>query len=193
MSAELIFRDIRYALNERVKALDDRTYAIQDQLGIGGNGVVHECVDEADGSLYAIKFLTNHWEAARRERFLREQNLMATLAMGNHDHLIRFKTAGTVPTTYFNKSKKQCVVSLPFVVMEKARCSLKQLIKDQSVAIPAEVYMAQFRGLVNALAHLHKHAVHRDIKPANILVVGERWVISDFGLCSIMKVMTGRS
>ena len=46
----------------------------------------------------------------------------------------------------------------------------------------------QFRGLAGALASLHDHAVHRDIKPENILVVGERWLLSDYGLCTFVDV-----
>ena len=33
---------------------------------------------------------------------------------------------------------------------------------------------------------MHKIAIHRDLKLENILIVGDRWVIGDFGLCSFL-------
>ena len=45
------------------------------------------------------------------------------------------------------------------------------------------VYAPQFRGLCEALAVLHKFAIHRDIKPENILIKGDTWILTDFGLC----------
>lgn len=51
--------------------------------------------------------------------------------------------------------------------------------------IPTAIYLQQFIGLANALVKINKKAIHRDIKPENILVVGDTWVISDFGLCDL--------
>ena len=53
--------------------------------------------------------------------------------------------------------------------------------------ISYEQYAGQFRGLAGALADIHKLAVHRDIKPENILIVGERWLLSDYGLCTFVN------
>lgn len=50
-----------------------------------------------------------------------------------------------------------------------------------------EEYAPQFRGLCEALEVLHQFAIHRDIKPENILIKGETWVLSDFGLCSFLS------
>jgi len=33
---------------------------------------------------------------------------------------------------------------------------------------------------------LHQYAIHRDIKPNNILIIGERWLLSDYGLCAFL-------
>jgi serine/threonine protein kinase len=73
---------------------------------------------------------------------------------------------------------------LPFIVMELAERNLSQLMVERKTAFPYEDYAAQFRGLSGALAALHEKAIHRDIKPENILISGDRWLLSDYGLCT---------
>ena len=34
---------------------------------------------------------------------------------------------------------------------------------------------------------IHQFSIHRDIKPENILIKGETWVLSDFGLCEFLN------
>ena len=70
--------------------------------------------------------------------------------------------------------------------MELADCNLQDVIREEG-ALNYERYAGQFRGLAGALASLHEHAVHRDIKPENILIVGERWLLSDYGLCTFVN------
>lgn len=50
---------------------------------------------------------------------------------------------------------------------------------------PAE-YLGQFVGLTKALVKINATALHRDIKPENVLVMGDTWLISDFGLCDVL-------
>ena len=71
--------------------------------------------------------------------------------------------------------------------MELAHRNLTQFMNSVPRPLSYEVYAGQFRGLATALAALHNHAVHRDIKPENILVVGDRWLLSDYGLCSFVS------
>jgi len=81
--------------------------------------------------------------------------------------------------------KKGRTVSIPFIVMDRADTTLASLLRA-GTQVGSEEYLAQFRGLCEALGVLHEHAVHRDIKPSNILIVGDRWVLSDYGLCSFL-------
>ncbi len=80
------------------------------------------------------------------------------------------------------KDKSGRHVDVHFVIMEKADENLISYLKSHDT-IGYETYAAQFRSLCEALESLHQHAIHRDIKPENILVRGETWVLSDFGLC----------
>lgn len=71
--------------------------------------------------------------------------------------------------------------------MELADCNLQEVIHKEEGPLTYERYAGQFRGLAGALATLHSKAVHRDIKPENILVAGERWLLSDYGLCTFVS------
>lgn len=183
MWSEIVFQKYSFKVPSRLHGADGNFYAVQDQIGIGGNAVVCECANERDGTTYAIKFLTNRRDSVGPQRFQLETNLLENLCPMRHDHLIRFVTRGTANGSCNDKNRKAQKIDIPFVVMERANGSLFDFIKENPNPIAPEIYIAQFRGLVSGLVLLHRHAIHRDIKPENILVVGERWVISDFGLC----------
>ena len=184
MFFQLISDRNNLAVAQRIVGLNSRAYSIQEQLGEGGNAIVCECADEADGAVYAVKFLTNSSGSSRKERFELEVALLEELSKLNHDHLIRFVTSGVCDGEFVDRFKKKHSVKVSFVIMERATCSLREFIRNSPELITQEIYAAQFRGLVSALERLHQLAIHRDIKPDNILVVGERWVISDLGLCA---------
>lgn len=176
----------------KVKASNGRSYSVEEQIASGGNAVVCECADEIDGSVYAIKFLTMPKDFSRLPRFQLETRLIQKLTEAQHDHLVKYVGSGEVAGLVYDPRRRQNIpTSMPFFIMERASMSLRQLVVDSSDPIAPEIYFAQFRGLVAALGILHQHAIHRDIKPENILVVGERWAISDFGLCAPLEVEEG--
>ncbi len=170
-----------HSISETLKTNSGRQYEITDRISAGGNGVVHKCIDSITGEEYAIKFQLQHF-GNRVQRFLREQKLLETL---QHEHLVAYKDCGEVDATVFHKGRKN-KDKVPYLIMELAENSLFGQIKDKKINISSEIYFAQFRGLSKALSELHKHAIHRDIKPDNILVSGDRWLLSDYGLCSFL-------
>jgi eukaryotic-like serine/threonine-protein kinase len=162
------------------------TYEIGQRIGRGGNGIVHGCIDCRSGEELAIKFQLQ-LNGQRRLRFEREIDL---LQRASHEHLIKFFDNGVIlakscSVEYDDTKLARRVhgdIEIPFVVMEIAECNLTNVCK---VAKPKqEMYLGQFRGLAHGLGVLHRHAIHRDLKPSNILVVGDKWVISDYGLCT---------
>lgn len=166
-----------YEIGEDI-ATNINMYRIGDRLGIGGNAAVYECID-SKGNEYAIKFLLNFGRKIE-QRFNRETALLKQLS---HPHIIKYIDMGTLSA--LNIKNKQSV-TIHFIIMEKAEKTLVEFISEQSQKIDYEIYAPQFRGLSEALLYLHEYAIHRDIKPENILVKGEKWLISDFGLCSLL-------
>lgn len=168
-----------YFDGEEVIANSGHSYEISDRLGAGGNGVVYECIDQ-NGILYAVKFLL-HFTEKSKKRFRQEILLMQRL---NHPHIIRYIDDGSIKLRENKRSNQE--QSALFVIMEKADLNLKDLL-SQTSKIPYDIYAPQFRGLCEALMEIHQFAIHRDIKPENVLVKGETWVLSDFGLCEFLN------
>lgn len=162
--------------DEEIISVSGRSYEIQDRIGAGGNGAVYECLDTA-GRTFAVKFLLSMSNKMIR-RFDQEISLLKKL---DHPHIIRYIDSGVAKM----KDKSGRHVDVHFVIMEKADENLISYLKSHDT-IGYETYAAQFRGLCEALESLHQHAIHRDIKPENILVRGETWVLSDFGLCEFL-------
>lgn len=169
---------IFYNINTMIET-EKNSYQITERLGAGGNGVVYECLD-FEGESYAIKIQLNISPVAVK-RFKQEIKLMKSI---NHPNLIRYIDSGDISAYKLQKDKK-IEVTLPFLIMEKAEENLRNYIAEGNRPTYSE-YITQFMGLSEALAKVHKEAIHRDIKLENILVIGDRWVLSDFGLCSFI-------
>ena len=162
-----------YAIDNPIIGGDGRSYELGEWIARGGNATVFRCKERSSGNELAIKFLML---PGRRiaERFSREGELLAKLS---HNHIVKYRTAGKVRP----HSDRRRVI--PFIIMEIAERNLLTEMQESECSIPTEVFLGQFRGLAQGLELLHQHAVHRDIKPENILVSGDRWLLSDYGLC----------
>lgn len=168
-----------FNLKSEIRAEDGHYYDLENWIGRGGNAAVFRGRQRATGEECAIKFLM-HTGRRNAKRFLREVRLLKVM---RGDHITSYHGTGRV-TVRHNKSSRDN--QLPFIAMELADCNLQDVMREEG-ALDYDRYAGQFRGLAGALAALHEHAVHRDIKPENILIVGERWLLSDYGLCTLVN------
>lgn len=186
MKRQIYFDNIElnkgYVLNLESEILseDETRFELGEWIGRGGNASVFSCTNMVSGEEFAIKFLINRSET-NLNRFNKEIELLKNL---KSEHIAKYKGSGKICT--FNPKKKENV-DLPFLIMDLADCNLQESMK-MGVSLRPEHYIGQFRGLAQALALLHEKAVHRDIKPENILISGDRWLLSDYGLCTYVNV-----
>jgi len=178
-----------YSVPENLKADDGHDYIVGDHINSGGNAVVHVCYDRASGDSYAVKFQVE-LRNRRRERFDREITLLREL---DDPHIIPFVASGEVRGTKMAKQNSPRgrhlrhttrVDDIPFVILPLASASLAEHARYPN-KISNATYLGQFIGLARALEKINSKALHRDIKPENILILGETWAISDFGLCDL--------
>lgn len=190
---ELIRHRTCYTIPGIVRAGNGREYDVGELINAGGNAVVHECFDRLSGTDYAIKFQVE-LRGRRPLRFAQEVGLLRSF---KDPHIIGYVSDGTVPGVRQQtpsrgggrgahaQGKPPRKEQIPFVVLQRASNSLSELVKGRSRVPPAE-YLGQFIGLTRALVKINERALHRDIKPENVLVMGNTWMISDFGLCDVL-------
>ncbi len=154
-----------------------REYEVAERRASGGNAVVHECIERISGQRWAAKF--HLAEGSRRlTRFRQEVSLLRALV---HDQLMSCSGSGSVAAVTGAKH-----TTIEFAILPLARDNLRDAILKGAMRPRPEEYVAQFKGLAEALGVLHARAIHRDIKPENVLVMGETWLLSDLGLCRMI-------
>ena len=178
----LLERDLAHVANEVLGAESSRPagpeqfgpYRILKELGEGGMGVVYLAERKDLGNLVAIKILRDAWvSAARRERFLSEQRMLAGL---NHPSIARLYDADTLPD------------GTPWFVMEYVEgAPLTEYCRQRRLSIRERIEL--LRSVSDAVEYAHQHAViHRDLKPSNILVKSDGSVrLLDFGIAKQLR------
>ena len=134
------------------------------RLGEGGNGEVWLC---RDGEVeVAVKVLTN-LRGKRYARFRSEVGVLESLR----------DSVGIVPILDSHLPGQPTGAEPAWYAMPKCG-SWRSLV----AASPRETVEA-FADLASSLVSLHaKQVYHRDLKLANILLCGDQWCLSDFGL-----------
>jgi eukaryotic-like serine/threonine-protein kinase len=184
---QYIFFDPKQQESYKLQAPILTTEGLQVELtewkGRGGNASVFSCVDVSTGEELAIKFLMKMSQKSE-QRFDREALLMREL---QSEHAIRYRGEGSVLTQELRRNSRTTrEINIPFILMDLAEYDLSKMMQNRRNGLAYEQYAGQFRGLAGALAELHERAIHRDIKPENILIIGDRWLLSDYGLCTFV-------
>ena len=131
-------------------------FDVEGVAGSGGLGVVYRCRDRArGGALVAVK-VAPRASAKHRERFLREAEMLSTIA---HPNVVQYVAHGLLETDE------------PYLAMEwldgedlHARLERAPLTLAESIALARQV--------ASALAASHAVGiVHRDVKPGNVFLV----------------------
>ncbi|MCA9079905.1 MAG: serine/threonine protein kinase [Planctomycetaceae bacterium] len=145
-------------------------FQIQEEIGVGGMGVVYRALYEKNGMEVALKVLAPDLVSDPKieRRFMRETEILKKL---RHPNIVRIFGAG--------KSKTQ-----RFYAMELVEGgSLDTILKKQGV-LSWEKTIAYALQIAKALEHAHNAGiVHRDLKPGNLLIDGQGTLkLSDFGI-----------
>ncbi|WP_141617273.1 serine/threonine-protein kinase [Myxococcus sp. AB036A] len=132
-------------------------YAIGDSIGRGGYGEVFKARDKRDDSTVALKI--SHESSEQLRRFRREIEALQRLRHRNVIEILEFGDGW---------------YTMPFA--EGSLTDLAPELGDEEL-IEVVTHAAQGLAAVHAA-----YPAHRDVTPNNILRIGDRWLISDFGL-----------
>jgi len=165
------------ALGSLQAALGER-YALERELGRGGNAIVYLAHDPKHDRKLAVKVLRPELALAMRaERFLREIQIAAQLS---HPNILPLLDSGEAAGLLY--------YVMPYVEGESLR---DRLNREPQLPLPDVVTLTG--EVADALAHAHERGiVHRDIKPENILLQARHAVVADFGIARAITVAGGQ-
>ncbi len=155
-------------------------YELQEFLGEGGMGVVYLARHRENGKLVAIKLLLDaRLSPARRERFAREQRILANL---DHRNIAQLYHSDVLAdgTPWF---AMEYVGPRPGVSYDGARAlPLDAWCRKHNCTMEARIRL--FRAVCEAVQYVHGQLlIHRDLKPSNVLVTEDGTPkLIDFGI-----------
>ncbi len=156
-------------LNEHGRLFDGQViasrYRIVEFVAEGGMGVVYRATDLTSGERVALKQCPPEASPEDKRRFAREVRAMSRISHPNVMPVFDAQLEGQVP----------------FFVMPEARCRLDERAAALRQALGDALVV--FEAICNGVLAIHAAGqLHRDLKPMNVLLVEDRWVVSDLGL-----------
>jgi serine/threonine protein kinase len=152
-------------------------YEIEEQIGIGGMGIVYRALDTRLMRRVALKVIAPHLvqQEAARSQFLREAQALAGLM---HPNIV----------TVFDLCDDEATQTV-FIVMELLR---GQSLRHFLTAADRPSFAQMALPLCRALEAAHAQGfLHRDIKPENVFVcAGGTVKLMDFGLARLLTANT---
>ena len=155
------------SLFERLRDALAPDYELQRELGRGGMGLVFLARDVSLDRPVAIKVIRPELATARAvERFVREGRILARV---RHPNIVPVHRAGEVAGF------------ASYVMDHLGGEALEERLRRGPLNLGHVLRLG--RDLLDGLQAVHDAGlVHRDIKPANVFLIGNRAVLSDFGL-----------
>ena len=153
-----------------------RRYAIAEQLGIGGNGVVYRAFDRELGEVVAVKTVRPDVLAVDPTALERLKSEIRLARRISHRNVVRTHDLGEADGMYF--------ITMEYVT----GTSLRELI-DRGDPLPVPAVVAIAKQLCRALEVAHEQGViHRDIKPQNLMVQPDGTLkVMDFGVARLRE------
>jgi serine/threonine protein kinase/Tfp pilus assembly protein PilF len=149
-------------------------YALLEEIGRGGQGVVYRAYQKSLNRTVALKVIgLGPWTTeAHLKRFRREAEAAASL-----EH------PGIVPVHEVGEQDGQCYFNMKFIEGGK----LDEVVERQPMPIRRAVEL--IAKLARTVHYTHEHGIlHRDIKPGNILLDAQgEPMLTDFGLAGLME------
>ena len=153
-----------------------RRYAIAEQLGIGGNGVVYRAFDRELGEVVAVKTVRPDVLAVDPTALERLKSEIRLARRISHRNVVRTHDLGEADGMYF--------ITMEYVT----GTTLRELI-DRGDPLPVPAVVAIAKQLCRALEVAHEQGViHRDIKPQNLMVQPDGTLkVMDFGVARLRE------
>jgi len=164
---------------ETVQGKGFGAYALDEELGEGGMGVVYRA-HRADGAYeqeVVVKLIRDHAVSGELEqRFRRERQVLASL---RHEHIARLLDGGVAGGT-------------PYLVMELVR-GRNILEHCDEAGLDLDRRLALFDAVCAGVQHAHANlVVHRDLKPAHVLIdESDTPKLLDFGIAAMLDQAGG--
>lgn len=149
-------------------------YALQDEIGRGGLGVVYRAIHKATQRSVAIKVMlpARVSDPSATQLFLREANILSQL---KHPRIVEFYE--------FGMAAQQLYIVMELVDRILPETLWINMPWDRRVKVACGIALQTLEGLEFAHA---RSFVHRDIKPANLLLVRKgrklNLKLADFGM-----------
>jgi serine/threonine-protein kinase len=153
-----------------------RRYAIAEQIGIGGNGVVYRAFDRELGEMVAVKTVRPEVLAVDPTALERLKSEIRLARRISHRNVVRTHDLGEADGVYF--------ITMEYVT----GTSLRELL-DRGDPLPVPAVVAIAKQLCRALEVAHEQGViHRDIKPQNMMVEPDGTLkVMDFGVARLRE------
>ena len=153
-----------------------RRYAIAEQLGIGGSGVVYRAFDRELGEVVAVKMVRPDVLAMDGNALERLKSEIRLARRISHRNVVRTHDLGEADGVYF--------ITMEYIT----GTSLRDLI-DRGAPLPVPAVIAIAKQLCRALEVAHEQGViHRDIKPQNLMVQPDGTLkVMDFGVARLAQ------
>lgn len=166
-----------------VKDDKDNLYILDEIIGQGGFGYVFKAHREKDNSVFAVKTTLPSFGDSSSVLSFKNEIRSATKVSG--ENVIRYE---------YVHDGDAFPEFPPYIIMEYADGGTLGTIlekrKQSGKVYTDNELIGIFKQLAKGMSQINSSLVHRDIKPDNILLCGNTFKISDFGLSKVVVEST---